>query len=286
VIHFFLMSLVTVRTLIFSYPLLLLVLLLIHGGTSRWSPRMWILPALFGLWVNLHPAFLAGLGVLGIWASIEVLTGHLSLRRACLLLVTCSLATAVNPYGPMLWGFLVKTAFGPRPEISEWQPLVLMTRFGLAYAALVGMALWGVIYSRRPRRTSLMVVLAVTTLLPLIALRHAPLAALAIAVIGGPHIGDACCRWASVRGVPGRSSAWLPAGALAGALFLSTSALPHLSCIRITPEIGGGYPARAVALIRESGVDANLAIDFDWGEYALYHLSPAVKVSVDGRRET
>ncbi len=286
VIHFFLMSLVTVRTLIFSYPLLLLVLLLMHGATSRWSHRMWILPVLFGLWANLHPGFLAGLGVLGIWASIEVLTGHLPVRRACILLVACWLATAVNPYGPMLWGFLVKTAFVARPEISEWQPLVLMTRFGLAYAALVGIALWGVIYSRRPRRASLMVVLAVTTLLPLIALRHAPLAALAITVIAVPHIGDAWRRWTSVRGAPGRSGAWLPAGALAGALFLGTSALPHLSCIRITPKIGGGYPARAVALIRESGVTANLAIDFDWGEYALYHLGPTIKVSIDGRRET
>jgi hypothetical protein len=39
-------------------------------------------------------------------------------------------------------------------------------------------------------------------------------------------------------------------------------------------------------LIKQSGVAGNLAIDFDWGEYALYHLSPEVKVSVDGRRET
>jgi len=30
----------------------------------------------------------------------------------------------------------------------------------------------------------------------------------------------------------------------------------------------------------------NLATDFDWGEYVLWHLGPQVKVSVDGRRET
>jgi hypothetical protein len=74
--------------------------------------------------------------------------------------------------------------------------------------------------------------------------------------------------------------------ALVAALLLGVLALPNFSCIRITPPIGGSYPARAVALIRQSGAVANLAIDFDWGEYALYHLSPAVKVSVDGRRET
>ena len=54
------------------------------------------------------------------------------------------------------------------------------------------------------------------------------------------------------------------------------------------PAFGRSWnvPARAVALIRQSGARGNLAIDFDWGEYAVYHLSPAVKVSLDGRRET
>ena len=287
-VHFFLMSLVTVRTLIFSYPLFLLLLWLLHDSCVRPSWRVWSLPPFFALWANLHPGFLAGLGVLGIWATIEVLAGHLAGRRALLLITACGVATAINPYGPMLWTFLLQTALVARPEISEWQPLVLMTKFGLAYAAFVALALWGLIYSRRrsPRRASLTGVLIVTALLPLVAIRHTPLAALAIAVIAGEHIGDAWNRCAAARRDPGRPPTWLPVTAAAVAVLLGTLALPQLTCIRITPDIGGGYPARAVGLIRQSGVTANLAIDFDWGEYALYHLSPAVKVSVDGRRET
>jgi hypothetical protein len=46
------------------------------------------------------------------------------------------------------------------------------------------------------------------------------------------------------------------------------------------------FPARAVELIRRSGVSGNLALTFDWGEYALWYLGPCVKVSMDGRRET
>lgn len=302
VLHFFLMSLVTVRTLIFTYPLFLLTLLLIQEMTRRKPRWIWALPPLFALWANLHPGFIAGLGILGIWAIVEIwarhltdrrplIPGHPAIRDILLLLVTCGLATLLNPYGPALWGFLQQTAFGPRPDISEWQPMVLVTRHGLAYAGFVALALWGIIYSRRPRRASLMVVLVVTTLLPLVAIRHAPLAALAIAVLAGEHIGDAWDRWSSARSgsVPPphvSSSIWFPAAALGAALLLGTWALPHFSCIRITPDIGGSYPARAVGLIKQSGVVGNLAIDFDWGEYALYHLSPAVKVSVDGRRET
>jgi hypothetical protein len=298
--HFFLMSLVTVRTLIFSYPLFLVVLLLLHRmdrGRPRW---VWIVPPLFALWANLHPAFLAGLGIIGIWATVEtgarlidrrfVLVGRPAMREIILLPIACGLATFLNPFGVTLWSLLGETAFGARPDITEWQPFVLMTPFGLAYAALVALALWGLINSRRPRTAPLMAILVVTTLLPLVAIRHTPLAALAITVIAGEHIGDAWDRRRWSRSASGSGSriseTWLPGAALLAALFLSISSLPHFSCIPITPAIGGSYPARAVGLIKESGVAGNLAIDFDWGEYALYHLSPAVKVSMDGRRET
>ncbi|HSE44615.1 MAG TPA: hypothetical protein VLA89_04725 [Gemmatimonadales bacterium] len=299
-VHFFLISLITVRTLIFSYPLFLVVLLLLHQmaqGRPRW---LWIVPPLFALWANLHPAFLAGLGIIGIWAIVELwarvvdrrsaLIGRPTIREIIILPIACGLATILNPFGFTLWSFLLETAFGSRPDITEWQPVVLMTRVGLAYAAFVALALWGLINSRRPQRASLMAVLVVMVLLPLVAIRHTPLAALAVTVIAGEHIADAWDRWVSNRSASRSGSrlaeTWFSGAALVAALLLVTSALPRFSCIRIAPVIGGSYPARAVALIKESGVAGNLAIDFDWGEYALYHLSPAVKVSMDGRRET
>jgi hypothetical protein len=298
--HFFLKSLVTVRTLIFSFPLFLVVLLLLHRMDRGRSPWGWILPPLFVLWANLHPGFLAGLCIIGIWATVEtcawlidrrsVLVGRPTMREILLLPIVCGLATLLNPFGIMLWSFLLETAFGSRPDITEWQPLVLMTPFGLAYAAFVALALWGLINSRRPRRVSLMAVLVVTALLPLVAIRHTPLAALAITVLAGEHIGDAWDRRRKSRSAPGSESriseAWLPGAALVAALLLMTSAVAHFSCIPIMPAIGGSYPARAVGLVKESRVVGNLAIDFDWGLYALYHLGPAVKVSMDGRRET
>ena len=303
VLYFFLISLLTVRTLIFTYPLFLIVLVLIHRMSTALPRWRWIVPPLFVLWANLHPGFIAGLGILGIWATVEIAARHLTdghpvvaarpaTREIVLLVVASCLATLLNPYGLTLWGFLRETAFGARPDISEWEPLALMTSYGLSYAAFVALALWGIIYSRRPRRASLMTVLAVTALLPLVAIRHTPLAALGITALAGEHIADGWASWASARHASGPlrdlSPAWFTAAALCATLVLGVSALLRFSsCIRITPEVGAGsYPARAVGLIKQSGVAGNLAIDFDWGEYALYHLSPAVKVSVDGRRET
>jgi len=300
VVHFFLISLVTVRTLIFSYPLFLLVLLLLHRmarGRPRW---IWIVPPLFALWANLHPAFLAGLGIIGIWAAVEtcarlidrrpVPSGRPTTREIILLPITCGLATLLNPFGLTLWNLLRETAFGARPDITEFQPLVLMTSYGLAYAALLALALWGLIHSGRPRPAALMAVLVVTAFLPFVAIRHTTLAVLAIVVIAGEHIGDAWERWVSSRDASRSGSrltaTWFPMAAVVAALLLMISSLPRFSCIPIRPAIGGRYPARAVALIKQSGLTGNLAIDFDWGLYALYYLSPSVKVSMDGRRET
>jgi hypothetical protein len=59
----------------------------------------------------------------------------------------------------------------------------------------------------------------------------------------------------------------------------------RFGCIRIDTNYFA-YPARAVALLKQSGVRGNMAVPFDWGEYVLWHLGPGVKVSIDGRRET
>jgi hypothetical protein len=42
----------------------------------------------------------------------------------------------------------------------------------------------------------------------------------------------------------------------------------------------------AVSYVKSAGLRGNMLTFFDWGEYALWHLSPDVKVSMDGRRET
>ena len=42
----------------------------------------------------------------------------------------------------------------------------------------------------------------------------------------------------------------------------------------------------AVAVLKTAGVQGNMATEFNWGEYAIWHLGPGIKVSVDGRRET
>jgi hypothetical protein len=55
---------------------------------------------------------------------------------------------------------------------------------------------------------------------------------------------------------------------------------PH---VQVNPSV---YPTEAIHVLKGRFMGPNIAIPFKWGEYAIWHLSPAYKVSVDGRYET
>jgi hypothetical protein len=42
----------------------------------------------------------------------------------------------------------------------------------------------------------------------------------------------------------------------------------------------------AVALLNQQPAGKRILVWFNWGEYAIWHLSPRMQVSIDGRRET
>ena len=302
VIHFFVPFFLTVRPHLVTYAFVLVVLLLLQAldrGDARW---LYAAPPLFALWANLHPGFLAGLGMLGIWTVVEGGRRWLEKKRPAaparpsmwtvsLILVACVLATGLNPWGFHLLPFLWRTATVPRPDISEWQPLLLGSSQGVTYLLLAVAAAAGWSYSRRPRSLPLLGVLVACALLPLVAARHVPLAALAIAVLAGEHIGDVLERWSNARPgpIPPPSAAAnrvLATAATVGAVLFVVLAVPRLGCVIIDPPSALGLPVRAIGLLRESGIRGNLAIDFDWGLYAMYHIAPTIKISMDGRRET
>ena len=58
----------------------------------------------------------------------------------------------------------------------------------------------------------------------------------------------------------------------------------NIACIRIdrrtAPE------PQAVRALKAQSAGNRLLVWFDWGQYAIWHLAPSMKVSIDGRRET
>jgi len=82
-----------------------------------------------------------------------------------------------------------------------------------------------------------------------------------------------------------RASAPVGAFALGLAVYVGWAAVANLRVVRVE---GHWIPDRTAALaLRENRPGARVLTWFNWGEYALWHLSPAgIRVSMDGRRET
>jgi hypothetical protein len=296
----------TIRPQLFTYLFFLLWLLVLYAAETR-SPRfLWLAPPIAAVWANFHGGFLAGLALLLAWAAaragrsplpaifprcprLEKPSGWRTIAACCTLSL---LATLLNPYGLGLIRFLLRTATVARPDIEEWGPIDLTKTEGLTYLALLAICLFALATTRRRRSFSLTAIFLCTALLPLVAFRHLPLFALAAGVLVGEHICDAWKRWIARSREPLQAPEALSPGrfaiamlALSGGLLFCGANLTESLRIRIDAD-RCPFPARAVQLLQDSKVQGNLAILFDWGEYAIWHLAPSIKVSYDGRRET
>ena len=291
----FRMGLGTIRPQIFTICFFLLELLLLESAAAGREQKLWVLPLLMAAWVNLHGGVLAGIATLGLWIGARIAryiwsdSRPLSRRLAgvfhlVLLGIACGLALLFNPYSAELPRFLLRTATVARPEIKEWAPLGLLSLPGQLYLGLLAITILGLAGSARRPRLEAILILSMAAVQPLISNRHYPLFALAVIVLGGEHIADAWSRWRARSASP-ETPGGLAFIGLALSLFLIGLSLPRFNCIRIEPYYFP-FPARLVALMKQSEVAGNMAVPFDWGEYVLWHLGPRIKVSNDGRRET
>ena len=277
----------SIRPQLFSYLGFALVLSILDRAAA--SPRaLWWLPVVFALWVNLHGGFLAGLAFVALWAVLRVANAWRSsaqkgraCARALVAPVSATLAaTLVNPYTVHLLIFL-RTALVARPEIDEWHPLHPIGAGGIAYVGLLALAIVALAKSRK-RDVAHVGLLIAAAILPLTARRHLPLFAIAVGMLVARYAATAWPRFreGSAPVKRRRAIALIPAAVGVVAALLAT---PGFKAVEVETDF---YPVRAVQAIKDSGVEGQLAVSFDWGEYALWHLWPRMKVSVDGRRET
>jgi hypothetical protein len=250
------------------------------------------LPLLFAVWVNFHGGWIVGAGIVGLWALVRLIQAprERSARLALGAAVLGVISTLVNPYGWGMWRFLLTTVRVNRAEIADWQPIYYMgPGIYLTWLAVTVLAIAAVWRSRerpeRPRAVVVLVLIAgsfrVNRLLTFLALATVTLLA--------PQFQQAFGRVRRARETPGpaASSAPLAAAAIVSLIVLTAglgAAINNARCVRIEPEL---VPEAAVteALVKQPPGERMLTW-FDWGEYAIWYLSPRVKVSLDGRRET
>ncbi len=289
----------------------------------RSQARLWVLPILMLLWVNLHPGFVAGLGLMAAYLLIEGLELPFPERRAAALqrlrsawpwLALTAAATLINPWGPRIYAVLLRQNRAIQLHsvfIEEWSsiPLSLHT-LAQAFAwrepesaywwlvtiaiVVIGLALW-----RRQPGVALFTAAAVY--LSLRHIRFHGLFAIIAVVIGGTILAEA------VRDYRRKSSGLLSPGtrrALPGlpvivAVFIA--ALFALTCVRIADltsnryyvlssansQFGPGeswwFPERAAAFIEHQDLPGNIFHAYNTGGFLAWRLGPRYRDYIDGR---
>jgi hypothetical protein len=280
-----------VRPQLFSVAIFCAVLLLLREA-DRGRPRViWYVPLLFAAWVNLHGGWIVGFAALGVWMLGDACQ-HRNLRwtaRLTAIGTLALLATLLNPYGLGLWRFIAETVRPDRADVTDWKPLLQLPPAILVIESILPLIAIAAIWRERWRRRVPVRDMAVLVMLTGATFRVGRVDAFlqaAIAIfLARPIIGllnDAALK---VRGLFQRAS--LPVGVMALGL-AGYVVLTGVSRLRVIDVTGSWIPDRAAAaFLREHRPGARVLTWFDWGEYALWQLSPSdIRVSMDGRRET
>ena len=278
-----------VRPQLFSL-LLFAILLSCLMAARRGSPRsLWMLPPLFAAWANLHGGWIVGGGVLVLWTCALLVTGERQRALWCAAAAGASLiATLATPYGFGLWRFLQETVGFSRPEILEWQPVYAVSWEFLAIWLLafmtmgLGIALGGR-DNIRLERVLVCVALAGASLKVSRLLAFFALASLFL--VSAPIAHAFQRRRATHQRNRGRVLRFGFA-AVACALGVFAIVAIHSNVWDLRLDAASMPEPEAVAFLKDQPAGTRVLVWFNWGEYAIWHLSPRMRVSIDGRRET
>jgi len=245
--------------------------------------RRW-LPALFVVWVNVHGGWIVGLGALVVWSGVEAWTTPARRAHAAWWLAASIAATLVNPHGWELWGFIAATVRMTR-AIGEWQPLwtvpaLIWVPWVLALAA----AAWLATGAARDRWRAV-AVLAMLAYAAVRVERLTPFFVVAAVMFAAPRLRR---QWPSLGRadlVSGARQA-VAAGVLAVGLAIVLVGWVGRSSFSCIPVAGDWAPDPVAARALDTAKPGRLVVFFDWGQFALWHWGPNLRVSMDGRRET
>ncbi len=245
----------------------------------------WGLPVLFAFWANLHGGWIVGLGMVGLWVAFGGVVEAGKRTQTWAMSGACALATLATPYGVRLWTFIWETVQFER-AITEWRPLWEGASVG-EWTAWIGTVAIGLLTVRASRGRDLARA-AVLILLAVLAFRVMRIGSLfaAVAIVFAST-------WVR-RAWPAREAQHGPGSATAAAtaLALVPLGLMSIASVRLTTASGciaseGPWAADPAAIeVLRSAPPGRIVTAFDWGQYAIWHLGPRIRVSVDGRRET
>ena len=294
------------RALCFTYCFFSVFLFVLETARIQESfSGLWVLCPVTMLWANLHGGFLAGPGLVLLYALGSLWEGRRFLPYVKILFA-CLLVTLINPYGPDLWKTVASHLAQPQHGIREWVSVPgAIIHFGPSYDLLLFLACLGMtagITALNGLRDKVAIlVFGATAMLGLVHHRHMPFFILAYAAFV-PSLLDSAWREKGVF----TGLRFLPAGCTAlcaaAMLFFNgqyyTAKIPLIIrggaplALRTPPApLAPGtealfYPVHAVDFLESSGFAGNILPYATWGGYISWRLYPRCKVAMDLRFET
>jgi hypothetical protein len=292
-----------VRAQVFTYLFFAIFLYLLESarlsGNRRW---LWVLVPIQIVWCNLHGGFLAGLGLILLYAVGEALSRR-PFRAYLGWFLLAGLATLVNPYGLKYWIYLVRAVTMPRPEITEWLSLyggykqgILASTDFFYFLILIVVAVLLVMWNRWREITPALVTL-LTLYLGVRHSRHLVFFALTFGAFM-PVLLTAFFREFKTRPeiIPWiqRLGGKIPALVVILLIFIYAYRLVSRNPLNLkfpsepnpAAKFEIYYPVGAINYLQQRRLSGKLLVYFNWGEYCLWKLYPQCHVAIDGRYET
>ena len=291
------------RPHLFTLLLLPLCIWLLQFDRIRNSPWVWTLIPVTAIWTNLHGGFivfLACLGLLVLAKAFEAALGRSrwrEVRRYSALLLGCSLASLLNPYGLQLHLHIFEylRADWIQDIVQEFQAPTFRSEGQLQFEALLlaGLIAVGFLIRRQLFAEALWVVFLAHA--SLISVRHAPL----YATVAAPLIACELSDWWRAEAARRKKSSVLrilyQLGQDLAPGFRRTSVWPAMLVLALVVldaplQWPRDFPNEIfpVEMVRQHArliASGHLLTPDQWGDYIIYHFYPGQKVYVDGRSD-
>ncbi len=289
------------RSQMFTYLFFTLWIYILEKMRREEIRLPWILPLTMLCWVNMHGGFLAGIGLVIIYAFGALLNREKYLKYFGLLALIIPV-TLINPYGFHLWNFIIDAALMPRPYVTEWMPVSFNGPFhvmkGLKIHVHAGFMIFSLLtviagiklYVQKGKPDWTRILLFI--LLFYVGIRHqrhATFLVLAVPAIFYYHyvnLFDPLQNFIPNNPSDQMRKTWMNLKQCFGYVVLAMIIifmLPQLSNkARLDPL---RYPVGSFEFIRQNNISGNLATTFGWGSYAFWKLYPQCRVLIDGRYE-
>ena len=281
------------------FALWIYVLERVRKGENR---ILWIIPVTTAIWANLHGGFIAGFGLLAIYALGELFNKRNPVKYILTLLASI-LFTLINPYGIHLWWYIWDAATLNRLGFIEWQPIDLMGGpfhylNGIPLHILLGFVIFTVltlligikqlVNKKNPDWVKIIALCILSTLGWRLQRHNLFFVIFASSTLFHLYY-DLFSSFAenfSGRFYPivVKIFLFIKKSTIIFLLFFYSLMLAWVKpgILAANPYF---YPIRAYEFIKINNITGNLATTYNWGSYALWKLYPQCRVFIDGRYE-